>query len=224
MLNYQPSAFSKFISSFSQHPWFTLGEPGLSPSIQRTAAAAGLVVLSPILLLVCLAIRLESKGSAIFCQQRVGKNGVEFKLYKFRSMYGADHPSHIEVQNKQSDREGVCKKHFSDPRVTPIGQIIRKLSIDELPQLLNVVKGEMALVGPRPALPQEVAVYDYKARRRLQVTPGLTGLWQVSGRADTTFEQQIDLDLRYVTRKSLLLDINILLKTLPAVISGRGAY
>ena len=192
--------------------------------VQRLAAALGLVLISPILLLVGLALRWESKGAAIYSQVRVGKQGRRFTLYKFRSMYLNTDAKYIDPSQLQSDREGVCKKLFKDPRITPLGRIIRKLSIDELPQLWNVVKGDMVLIGPRPALIDEVAAYSNLAMHRLQVNPGLTGLWQVSGRADTTFDEQIALDLRYIHEQSLSLDLKILLYTLPAVAFGKGAY
>ena len=192
--------------------------------IQRLAAAVALLAIFPLLLLVGLALRWESKGAAIYTQVRVGKQGRRFTLYKFRSMYLKTDPNYIDPSQMRSDREGACKKFFNDPRITPIGKVIRKLSIDELPQLWNVVKGDMMLIGPRPALPQEVAVYSSLAMHRLQVNSGLTGLWQVSGRADTTFDEQIALDLRYVREQSLTMDLKILIFTLPAVIFGKGAY
>ena len=197
---------------------------GLPVALQQFAAAVGVLLISPLLLIVAVAIRLESRGPVIFTQVRVGKNGEEFKLYKFRSMYMSDDPRYVDTSGIKSDREGVCRKILRDPRITCVGRTIRKYSLDELPQLLNVVLGKMVLVGPRPALPCEVAEYDLKARKRLLVKPGLTGLWQVSGRADTTFDEQIELDVSYVKAKSLLLDIKILMLTVPAVLSARGAY
>ncbi len=185
---------------------------------------AALLAISPLLLLTYAIIKLESRGPAVFFQTRVGENGMPFTLYKFRSMYLQDDPKYVDLSNVKSDRDGVCKKFFSDPRITRFGRIMRKLSIDELPQLWNIVKGDMLLVGPRPALPSEVSSYDYRAKQRLCVKPGLTGLWQVSGRADTTFEQQISLDLRYIREKSAFMDLRIIFLTVPAVITGKGAY
>jgi len=130
----------------------------------------------------------------------------------------------VDVSKLKSDRDGVCNKFFNDPRVTRMGKFIRKYSIDELPQLINVVKGDMLLIGPRPALLIETDQYSMKARKRLATTPGLTGLWQVSGRANTTFEEQIELDLRYVSEKSWVCDMKILLATVPVVLFGKGAY
>jgi len=193
-------------------------------TLQRISALVGLLCISPLLLIVIALIRFESKGNALFMQTRVGENGKEFKLYKFRSMYQPGDKHYVDPDSLASDRDGVCKKFFNDPRITGIGKFIRKYSIDELPQLINVVKGDMVLIGPRPALPHEVAEYDQKALKRLLVKPGLTGLWQVSGRADTTFDEQIDLDIRYVEEHSLYMDLKILCLTVPAVLGAKGAY
>ena len=192
--------------------------------LQRAAAIIGLLIISPLLLLVALAIRLESKGNALYTQVRIGEHGQRFTLYKFRSMYTKEDARYVDPQSLTSDRDGICKKFFNDPRITRIGKFIRKYSIDELPQLINVAKGDMILIGPRPALPQEVAAYDYVALERLNVKPGLTGLWQVSGRADTTFAQQIELDVRYVRERSVWMDCKILMRTVPAVLGAKGAY
>ncbi len=197
---------------------------GLSPVLQRVIAAAVLLVLSPVLLLLMVMIKLESPGSAIFKQTRVGMNGRRFDFYKFRSMRVATDPKYVDVSQIKSDRDGVCNKFFNDPRVTSIGRFIRKYSVDEIPQLFNVVKGDMLLIGPRPALVQEADAYDMKARYRLKAMPGLTGLWQVSGRADTTFEEQVALDIKYVDEKSWLFDLRIVLATIPVVLFGKGAY
>jgi len=197
---------------------------GLPKFIQQLIALAGLVAFSPILLLTALFIRLESPGDAIFTQTRVGLKGRRFKIYKFRSMRLSTDPKYIDIRQLKADREGVCAKLFKDPRITRIGRFIRKSSIDELPQLINVLKGDMLLIGPRPALPQETDIYTKKAFGRLGSIPGLTGLWQVSGRADTTFDEQVELDLRYAKQRSLFEDIRILWMTVPAVIFGKGAY
>lgn len=197
---------------------------GLPRTLQASAALLGMLCLSPLLLLVALIIRLESPGPVLFTQVRVGEQGRRFRLYKFRSMRTPNDPKYVDISKIKSDREGVCKKLFKDPRITRFGRFIRKYSIDELPQLLNVVKGDMVLIGPRPALPEETDQYELKACGRLEATPGLTGLWQVSGRADTTFEEQIELDLRYVREQSFLQDIRILFATIPVVVFGRGAY
>jgi lipopolysaccharide/colanic/teichoic acid biosynthesis glycosyltransferase len=170
-----------------------------------------------------MAILLESRGGIFFLQQRVGKGGQVFKMIKFRSM-STDAKLHAEVAAMESDRDGVCRKFVNDPRVTKVGNIIRKLSIDELPQLINVLRGEMSLIGPRPALISEVEQYTDYDRQRLNALPGISGLWQVSGRADLSFEQQIDLDLRYIRERNLFTDIVITVKTIPAVLLGAGAY
>jgi len=197
---------------------------GLPENLQRLLALIALIILSPLLLLTMFAIRVESKGPVFFKQVRVGEQGRRFTMYKFRSMYMPDDPRYVDPAQLISDRDGVCNKFKKDPRITCVGRIIRKLSIDELPQLLNVLKGEMVLIGPRPALPQETDAYDWYMLERLNTKSGLTGLWQVSGRADTSFQEQIDLDLRYVRERSWLLDLKIMLATIPAVVTGKGAY
>lgn len=190
----------------------------------RIIAGLMLFSLSPILLVTMLIIRLESPGSAIFSQSRVGKNGRRFNMYKFRSMYTKQDRRYQEPSANDSDRDGICKKYVNDPRITRFGRIIRKFSIDELPQLINVLKGDMSLVGPRPALPSEVQEYTRSHYSRLDCQPGLTGLWQISGRADTTFEEQIILDKLYIKNRTIWLDLKILLMTIPTVIMAKGAY
>ena len=197
---------------------------GIPNALQRLAALVGLAMLSPILPLLIIAIKLESKGPVIYRQVRVGKHGRRFYFYKFRSMYTPEDPRYVDVEKLESDREGACKKFKNDPRITKIGRIIRKLSIDEIPQLYNVAKGDMLLIGPRPALINEVSIYSKNAMNRLNIEPGITGLWQVSGRADTTFEQQVSLDIKYIREKSFINDLVILFNTVPAVLSGKGAY
>ncbi len=197
---------------------------GLNPMFQRVCAFLGLIVISPLLVIISLAIGIESPGNPFFCQTRVGLHGRRFNFYKFRSMRVQNDPQYVDISKLKSDRDGVCNKFFDDPRVTLIGRYIRKYSIDELPQLFNVLKGDMLLIGPRPALTQETNQYSMNARQRLQTLPGLTGLWQVSGRADTTFEEQLVLDIRYVREQSWLQDIKILLATIPVVLFGKGAY
>ncbi|MGS0466777.1 sugar transferase [Cobetia marina] len=187
-------------------------------------ASGVLLVLSPLLLGTVLAIRLESPGPVLFGQERIGRHGKPFKLWKFRSMYIDAEERLRELQAANESEGGVLFKMKQDPRITRVGRIIRKLSIDELPQLWNVLRGEMALVGPRPALAREVALYEARARMRLDATPGLTGLWQVSGRSDLSFEQQIHLDLFYLHRQGIKEDIKLLLRTIPAVLTSRGAY
>ncbi|MCF2856556.1 sugar transferase [Pseudoalteromonas sp. SMS1] len=197
---------------------------GIPVWLQRTVATLGLLVISPLLMLLMIALKLESKGPCVFKQVRVGKYGRRFTMYKFRSMYTQDDPRFKAPEQKDSAREGVCQKYIHDPRITSIGRFIRKYSIDELPQLLNVVKGDMLLIGPRPALEIEVAQYNPSQLSRLNSEQGLTGLWQVTGRADTTFEQQVQLDDRYIQEQSITSDIKILCKTVPCVLGAKGAY
>ena len=182
-----------------------------------------LVCASPMLLMVALLVRLTSKGPALFVQTRVGKEGKEFRLYKFRSMYTDAEERLAELQH-QNEHNGVLFKIKDDPRITKIGKHLRRFSIDELPQLINVFKGDMSLVGPRPPLPREVAQYADDVRRRLAVIPGLTGLWQVSGRSNLSWEDSVRLDLRYVENWSLSFDLVILLRTFLAVVRSSGAY
>ncbi|MGH2975097.1 MAG: sugar transferase [Solirubrobacterales bacterium] len=192
-------------------------------------AAVVLLVLSPLLLAVAAAVRLDSPGRSFFMQRRLGKDLEPFSVVKFRTMReGADagaHRSHVEKMIADEDRRGSrpMAKLSEDARVTRIGSFLRKTSIDELPQLWNVLRGEMSLVGPRPPIQYEVDRYPAEAFRRFAVRPGVTGLWQVSGRSLLTFKQMIQLDAEYVERRSLPLNLKILLLTLPAVIHGKGA-
>jgi lipopolysaccharide/colanic/teichoic acid biosynthesis glycosyltransferase len=187
-------------------------------------AAISLIVLAPILALVALLIKLHDGGSVFFLQRRVDKDGQTFVLYKFRSMRMDADDLRPHVLGRSHHPDSLTFKMRNDPRVTRIGRIIRRTSLDELPQLYNVLRGEMTLVGPRPALPSEVERYTDTERRRLAVTPGLTCIWQVSGRADLPFHEQVQLDIAYIERQSLLLDLRILVRTIPAVLCGRGAY
>ncbi|BCO20255.1 multidrug MFS transporter [Alteromonas sp. KC3] len=197
---------------------------GLPIAAQKIVALLGLVALSPLLIIVATLIKLESRGPLIFSQTRVGEQGRQFKCFKFRSMYTPDSPQWEVAAKMKSDREGICQKMYSDPRITRVGRVIRKLSIDELPQLFNVLTGDMVLVGPRPHLTSEYEQYDTETLVRLNCKPGLTGLWQVSGRADTTFEEQLMLDKTYIAQQSWFFDVKILLATVPAVVTARGAY
>jgi len=183
-----------------------------------------LLLVSPILMVVALLIRLDSKGPIFFSQVRVGKNGQRFKMYKFRSMYIDAEQRKLELIAHNEMQGGVLFKMKGDPRVTRVGRFIRKYSIDELPQLWNVVIGDMSLVGPRPPLLIEVEQYTPYQRRRLSVTPGLTCIWQVSGRSEIPFVKQVELDLEYIATQSFWNDIRLLLKTVPAVLKAHGAY
>ncbi|ATD54251.1 sugar transferase [Clostridium chauvoei] len=176
------------------------------------ASLSGLILLSPILIVIATLIKLESKGPIIFSQKRVGLNGKEFNMYKFRSMV----VNAEELKKKlaeQNEMSGPMFKMKNDPRITKIGKFIRKTSIDELPQLINILKGEMSLVGPRPSLPQEVKEFEPWMMKRLEVKPGLTCYWQVSGRNNIDFEDWMKLDIKYVETRCLLLDIKLIFKT-----------
>lgn len=182
-----------------------------------------LLLVWPVFGIIALMIKLDSAGPVLFKQTRVGLDGDEFPFYKFRSMVSdAEAKRHqLEMHN---ERSGPVFKMRNDPRVTRAGRILRKFSLDELPQLINVLKGEMSLVGPRPALPTETAKYTSRQRQRLICLPGVTGLWQVSGRATLSFERSIELDLYYIEHQSIALYFRILLMTIPAVFRAEGAY
>ncbi|MGC5016655.1 sugar transferase [Streptosporangium sp. DT93] len=193
----------------------------LKNMFDRIGAGLLLVALLPLLAGLALAVRTSGPGPVLFRQRRVGRDGAEFTIYKFRTMRADAEHRKITLS---SDGPGMLFKIRNDPRVTPLGARLRRRSLDELPQLVNVVLGEMSLVGPRPPLPEEVARYGDDVRRRLLVKPGMTGLWQVSGRSDLSWEESVRLDLRYVESWSLMLDLQILWKTWSAVVRGAGAY
>jgi len=192
--------------------------------IDVVGAVALAIVLAPFLLLVMVLIRLDSPGPVFFAQERVGRHGRRFTLYKFRSMYLDAEQRRASLRADNEMRGGVTFKMRNDPRITRIGRYIRRRSIDELPQLWNVLKGEMSLVGPRPPLPEEVAQYSLEDRRRLDVVPGITCIWQVSGRSEIPFDRQVELDVAYIESQSVWLDMKLLRKTIPAVLLGKGAY
>jgi exopolysaccharide biosynthesis polyprenyl glycosylphosphotransferase len=189
----------------------------------RAVAAAALLAAAPLLIAVVVFIRLSDHGPALFRQTRIGQDGRAFTLYKFRTMV-ADAEDKKVALRALNETDGVLFKIRHDPRVTPLGAWLRRWSLDELPQLINVLMGDMSLVGPRPALPQEAALYGNHVRRRLMVKPGMTGLWQVNGRSDLAWDEAVRLDLRYVENWSFVLDLQILWKTWSAVIHGWGAY
>ncbi|WP_323132182.1 sugar transferase [Kineococcus indalonis] len=191
--------------------------------LDRGSAALALLALSPVFLVVAAMIRLDSRGPAFFRQTRVGRDGREFTMVKFRSMVTDAEKLLIDLR-EQSEGNGLLFKMKRDPRITRVGGLLRRYSLDELPQLFNVLTGSMSLVGPRPPLPREVAEYGDDLRRRLLVKPGLTGLWQVSGRSDLDLEESTRLDLQYVENWSPAFDAMILAKTVKAVLGGRGAY
>ncbi|WP_261381369.1 sugar transferase [Paenibacillus cremeus] len=192
-------------------------------AIDIIASAILIILLFPVFLLSSAAIKLDSSGNIIYKQKRIGKNGKPFPMYKFRSMVTNADKLLLELASK-NEINGIAFKMKEDPRITKVGRFIRKYSIDELPQLFNVLKGDMSLVGPRPPLPHEVEYYGDWEWRRLEVTPGITGLWQVSGRSDLSFQQWMNLDIYYIENWSLPLDCKILLKTIPVVLKGEGAY
>lgn len=206
-----------------EEPRFTGPSRVLKESFERLVAAVALLLLGPLMAVVALAIWMGSRGSPLFSQVRVGLHGREFVIRKFRTMrIGAESEREDMADRNENDR--ILFKIHADPRLTRAGKLLRRFSIDEVPQLWNVLKGDMSLVGPRPPLPSEVKQYGRDVRRRLLVKPGLTGLWQVSGRSDLPWEEAVRLDLYYVQNWSLGLDLVILLRTIAAVVHGRGAY
>jgi exopolysaccharide biosynthesis polyprenyl glycosylphosphotransferase len=185
-------------------------------------SVATLLFLSPLLLVISVAVKLESPGPVLFRQRRVGLNGREFVLLKFRSMR-ADAEAEQAALSHRNEMNGPVFKLSDDPRVTRVGRILRKASLDELPQFWNVLRGEMSVVGPRPPIPAEVKRYERRERRRLSMKPGITCVWQVSGRNEIDFDRWVQLDLAYIDNWSFWRDMKIVLKTIPAVIWGRGA-
>jgi len=190
--------------------------------MDASVSFAALIVLTPLMLLVAILIKLTSPGPVFFVQNRVGMNQRQFRLYKFRSMVVDAEARKLAIAHL-NERDGPAFKIENDPRITRIGSFIRKTSIDELPQLFNVLSGEMSLVGPRPPLPDEVARYEWLFRKRLSVKPGITCIWQISGRNNVSFDRWMQMDHEYIENWSLWLDVNILLKTIPAVLFSKGA-
>ena len=190
-------------------------------TVDILVAALALVIALPILIFAACAIKLTSKGPVLFSQRRVGQHGRDFMILKLRTMY-------VDAEARRaallSNSDGIRFKMRRDPRITPIGRWLRRFSVDELPQLWNVLVGDMTLIGPRPALCSEVDRYDAIALRRLEVQQGLTCLWQVSGRSELSFEEQVRLDIEYIDRTSTVDDLRVLVRTIPAVLGGRGAY
>ena len=187
-------------------------------------AVFAIVAGSPVFLITAFLVKVTSPGPIIFSQIRVGRYGRHFKFYKFRSMYIDAEARKAELLKHNESGDGVIFKMKKDPRITPVGRFIRKFSIDELPQLFNVLLGDMSLVGPRPPLPSEVRTYTLEERKRLNITPGITCLWQVSGRSELPFSKQIALDKEYISSRSAWKDFLILLKTVPAILTGKGAW
>jgi len=219
----QPSAYEVFKRNLKVCSWeVTIGFSFfLKRLIDVLGATVAIIILSPVFIITAVAVYIDSPGAILYRQKRVGKNGRQFDMLKFRSMVAnADKlRSELMAQNESSD--GVIFKMKNDPRITKVGKFIRKFSIDELPQFFNVLKGEMSLVGPRPPLPVEVAQYTLDERKRLHVLPGITCIWQVSGRSDIPFKQQVRLDLDYIQTQGFWMDVKLLLRTVPAVLLGK---
>lgn len=196
----------------------------LKRAFDIVASLVFLLVFSPLFLLLAVLIKLEDGGPILFPQRRVGQFGREFKMWKFRSMCLDAESRMNELLSKNQHKDGVTFKIKNDPRITKIGKWLRKFSLDELPQFFNVLIGNMSLVGPRPPVPREVALYTLADRRRLAVKPGITCFWQIGGRSEIDFSNQVQLDVRYIESQSFWLDIEILVKTVPAVLFSKGAY
>ncbi|WP_089106385.1 sugar transferase [Streptomyces hyaluromycini] len=204
-------------------PTFTGGRRAIKEVVDRVGAVVLLMLFAPLMMLAALLVLVDSRGGAFYRQRRVGKDGREFTILKFRTMAVGAHGARAQLADR-NEGAGLLFKLRRDPRVTRVGAVLRRYSVDELPQLFNVLTGSMSLVGPRPPLPEECAEYGPDIRRRLLVKPGLTGLWQISGRSDLPWEEAVRLDLRYVEDWSLALDTVILWKTMRAVLHGQGAY
>jgi exopolysaccharide biosynthesis polyprenyl glycosylphosphotransferase len=204
--------------------WFSQGTSFLKRALDIVAGFIFLVLCSPILLLIAVLIKLEDGGPVFFIQRRVGQFGREFRMYKIRSMCLNAEQKLKDLIAKNQHKEGVTFKLKDDPRITRVGRWLRKFSLDELPQFFNVLIGDMSLVGPRPPVPSEVSKYSLAQRRRLAIKPGITCLWQISGRAEIDFTGQVQLDVNYIENLSFWTDVKILARTVPAVLSGKGAY
>jgi lipopolysaccharide/colanic/teichoic acid biosynthesis glycosyltransferase len=211
-----------------ERPSLTRADRVVKRTLDILGAATLLLLMLPVILIAALAVKVDSRGPVFFGQERVGLGGRTFRIWKFRSMVvdndDSEHAAYVaKLITGEADAKGGVFKLVGDSRITRVGAHIRRYSIDELPQLWNVLRGHMSLVGPRPALPREVALYDAAARQRLMVKPGITGLWQVSGRCELTFAEMVDLDVRYGREWSLKTDVSILLRTPVAALAGRGA-
>jgi len=193
-------------------------------AIDIVGSLAGMVLLSPVFLGIAAAIKFTSPGPVFFTQVRVGRYGRHFRFYKFRSMRTDAEAMKAKLMSQNESKDGVIFKMKDDPRITKVGKFIRRTSLDELPQLWNVFIGDMSLVGPRPPVPSEVAEYTLDDRKRLDVIPGITCLWQIKGRSEIPFHEQVRLDKEYILAPSVWKDIVILLKTVPAILGGKGAY
>ena len=230
-LEFLPSPYSRiYLENFRDVPLLSLStapESELLLFLKRTVdvvvAALSLVLLVPVLISIAAAIRITSPGDVLFRQTRCGLGGRRFTLYKFRSMLNNAEQLRAEL-HQLNELDGPAFKISDDPRITPVGRLLRRFSLDELPQLWNILRGDMSFVGPRPAIPDEVGMYEPWQRRRLRMRPGLTCMWVLEGRSDVDFQRWIQLDLAYIDNWSLWLDCKIFLRTIPIVISGKGAY
>jgi exopolysaccharide biosynthesis polyprenyl glycosylphosphotransferase len=230
-LEFLPEAYSRiYLENFHDVPLLSLSSAPESElllffkrAFDVVLSAASLVLLAPILFAIAAAIRITSPGEVLFRQTRCGLGGRKFTLYKFRSMVNNAEQLRAEL-NQLNELEGPAFKISDDPRITPVGRLLRRFSLDELPQLWNILRGDMSFVGPRPAVPDEVEKYEAWQRRRLRMRPGLTCIWVIEGRSHVKFHRWIQLDLAYIDNWSLWLDAKIFFRTIPIVISGRGAY
>ncbi len=204
--------------------WVIGGTLFVKRGFDLIASVLLIIAFLPLLAIFAVLVKLEDGGPVIFAQRRVGKDGREFKMFKFRSMCVDAEARLQQILAKNQHTQGITFKLKDDPRVTKIGRWLRKTSMDELPQFFNVFLGDMSLVGPRPPVPREVALYTAADRRRLAVTPGITCLWQIGGRAEIDFSGQVRLDVQYIESQSFWRDLKILLKTIPAVLWSKGAY
>ena len=200
------------------------GSYALKRAMDIVLSGLGMIVLSPVFLGIAAAVKFTSPGPVIFSQVRVGRYGRYFNFYKFRSMYRDAEARKKELLALNESSDGVIFKMKDDPRITKVGRLLRRTSLDELPQLWNVFIGDMSLVGPRPPVPKEVQEYTLEDRKRLDVIPGITCLWQIMGRSEIPFNEQVRLDKEYIIAPSIWKDIVILLKTVPAILGGKGAY
>jgi len=204
---------------------FTVGASyAAKRAIDILASGIGMILLSPVYLAIAAAVKFTSPGPVIFSQIRVGRYGRHFRFYKFRSMRTDAEAMKDSLMAQNESKDGVIFKMKDDPRITKVGKFLRRTSLDELPQLWNVFIGDMSLVGPRPPVPREVEQYTLEDRKRLDVIPGITCLWQIKGRSTIPFNEQVRLDKEYILAPSVWKDIVILLKTIPAILSGKGAY
>ena len=220
------SIWNRFQYWRKKYLWIAVveGTKGFKRAFDLTVSLFLLIIFSPIIAIIALIIKGYDGGNPLYISTRVGKWGKEFSFPKFRTMQLDAEEKKQHLMEKNLHQGDVKFKMYNDPRVTPFGNFLRKSSLDELPQLWTVIQGDMSLVGPRPSLPEEVARYTLEERRRLDTKPGLTCFWQVSGRSEIPFKKQVELDIAYIESQSLLLDLKLLAKTIPAVLFGKGAY